>query len=426
MELKDRYSFKEIVEGQKKPLDFKIAAAVEVLKNAFTLPGPYSVAFSGGKDSTVLWHLIRTYFPDQSYHVIFGNTGVEFPESLKFARHLGKEWGDGEKVLFHEVLPLRLEEDELKYEAQRNILDRLIREGRLAEVLKNDGKLKSALALERMATSEEMEDFRARGLIWKKGIRKSYWYCVDQYGWPILGKSACKLTAKRINIDCFLRFSETVSDKEKLKDFYDLLRHVKVSNHCCSILKKEPSEKKQAELGVKVVIKGLMAAESHARMVSFSSRGHIFCSSRPHAQEFYHVSPLSFWTDDDIWEYIRLFNVPYGPLYDIEYTNHKGQVCKIKRNGCVSCATDIAFPNNHFSVLRQTHPEFWELYMSHGMAEQLIALQRYMGNGKKNYINIGRDADDVMERRPCAFDDIGEYIEKNEFTDSEYDSEAPI
>lgn len=418
------YTFKEIIEEQKKPLDYKIEKAVEVIRKALEISkGAVGVAFSGGKDSTVLWHLIRTYFPDAKYHVVFGNTTVEFTESLKFARKLGEEWSS-EYVQFHEVLPDRLGEDGLKYEAQKEVLEWLIQEGRIGEVLKDDGKLKSTVSLEKKAAPEMWEDFKNRGLVWKKGTLKSFNWCVDQYGYPILGKAASKLTAKRINIDCFLRFSKSDSEKEETLEYYDLIRQVKTSNHCCSILKKEPSEKKQAELGIDVIMKGLMAEESHSRLLSFATRGYIFKSHRPHAPEFYHVSPLGIWTEADIWEYIYRFECPYSPLYDIEYTNTKGQVCHIKRNGCVGCCTDIAFKDNHMSVLRQTHPDRWEHQMKSGLGEQLMNLQKYKSNGKVNFLNIAGNVEDAMDIRPCAFDEIGERIVTDNLTLSEYDSES--
>mgnify|MGYP002510222202 CR=1 FL=1 len=417
------YSFKEVIEEQKQPLDYKIEKAVEAVSEAFKLSkGAVGLAFSGGKDSTVLWHLVKTYFPDAQYHVIFGNTTVEFPESLAFARKLGREWSSDE-VQFHEVLPERLEEDGLKYEAQKEVLEWLIKEGRVKEVLKEDGKLKSTRTLENAATQEMWEDFWKRGLVWKKGTMKSFVWCCDQYGYPILGKAASKLTARRINIDCFLRFSKSESDKEETLEYYDLIQNVKTSNHCCSILKKEPSEKKQAELGIDVVMKGLMAEESHSRLLSFATRGYVFKSSRPHASEFYHVSPIGIWRDEDIWEYIHRFNVPYSPLYDIEYTNTKGKCCCIKRNGCVGCCTDIAFKDNHMSVLRQTHPKLWEHYMKSGLGDELMKLYRYKGNGRVNYLSVARNISDAIDMRPCAFDDLGERIVSDVITSSKYDSE---
>lgn len=418
------YTFKAIMEEQKKPLDYKIKKAVEVIEKCLKLSkSAVGVAFSGGKDSTVLWHLIRTHFPDAKYHVIFGNTTVEFTESLKFARKLGEEWSN-ENVQFHEVLPDILTEDGLKYEAQKEVLEWLIKEGRIGEVLKPDGKLKSTRSLERKATPEMWDDFRNRGLVWKKDTMKSFNWCVDQYGYPILGKAASKLTARRINIDCFLKFSKSESEKEETLEYYELIRNVKTSNHCCSILKKEPSEKKQAELGIDMIMKGLMAEESHSRLLSFATRGYIFKSHRDHAPEFYHVSPLGIWTDRDIWEYIHRYKCPYFPLYDIEYTNTKGEVCHIKRNGCIGCCTDIAFRDNHMSVLRQTHPDRWEHQMKLGLGEQLINLQKYKSNGRLNYLNIASDAEDAMDMRPCAFDDIGVRIVSDDLTISEYDSES--
>ena len=147
-----------------------------------------------------------------------------------------------------------------------------------------------------------------------------------------------------------------------------------------------------------MVMKGLMAEESHSRLLSFATRGYIFKSSRPHAPEFYHCSPLGIWTDADIWRYIEKYNVPYSPLYDMTYVNRKYEGCYIKRNGCVGCCTDIAFPDNHMSVLRQTHPHLWRHYMKSGLGEQLM--------------------------KPCAFDRIGERIVEDEITTSDYDSET--
>jgi len=410
------YTFKEITEEQKKPLGYKIQKAVDAIAEGFRLSNSaVGVAFSGGKDSTVLWHLIREHFPDAEYHVIFGNTTVEFPESLKFARRLGEEWAS-DRVHFHEVLPDRLEEDGLKYEAQVETLEWLISEGRIGEVLKDDGKLKSTRTLEMAATPEMWKDFRERGLVWKKGTMKSYNWCCDQYGYPILGKAASRLTARRINIDCFLRFSDSSSEKQETLDYYELLRHVKTSSHCCSILKKEPSEKKQAELGIDVVMKGLMAEESHSRLLSFATRGYIFKSSRKHAPEFYHCSPLGIWKDEDIWEYIEKYRVPYSPLYDMTYVNRKYEGCYIKRNGCVGCCTDIAFPDNHMSVLRQTHPSLWRHYMKSGLGEQLIKLEEYKNNGQLSFLRMAYNVDDVLDR-------IGERIVEDGITKSGYDSE---
>lgn len=43
----------------------------------------FHVAFSGGKDSAVLLHLIKKALPVESFVVIFGDTGMEFPDTYK-------------------------------------------------------------------------------------------------------------------------------------------------------------------------------------------------------------------------------------------------------------------------------------------------------------------------------------------------------
>lgn len=409
-------TFNEVMAEQKKPLDYKIGKAVEAITEGFRVSKhTAALAFSGGKDSTVLWDLIRRYAPEQAehLHVIYGNTGVEYPESLQFARELGAAWGGGR---FHETRPLPLERDGLKYEAQCEVLRYLTEQGRLPEILKPDGKLKRTTILEDLCPPEMWESFRKRNLIWRAGTPKSYFWCVDQYGWPLLGKAFSKLKAHRINIDCFLTYSKSKSQKPELADYYDILRQVKISQACCDILKKEPSEKMQAQLGVDVIFKGLMASESRTRQTNFATRGYLFESRRDHlpaGDSFWHCNPISIWTDDDIWTYIHRFHVPYSPLYDIEW--HETEYCdgechKIQRNGCMACGTDLLFPNNHLAALRRTHPKAWEVFMRRGLADEILNLQRAKRNGQYSILDYVYDANTLIDRNPCAFDRIDQIV----------------
>lgn len=404
-------NFDELKPLQELPLNDKIDRALYWIDAGFQASRHrQAIAFSGGKDSTVLAWLILTNFPEKKPFCIFGNTGVEYPESVRFARRFGKEFfGDR----FIEALPEKLEEDELKYQAQRETLEWLEREGRISEVLKDDGKLKSTRTLERAATPEMWDDFRKRGMVWKKGFRKTYWYCIDQYGFPILGKSKSKLDAKRINIDCFLKYSQTISESDELKEYYDVLRRVKISQHCCKLLKKDPSEREQAAHDVDVIFKGLMAAESRTRMTSFCTRGELFAGRHrdhlPEGDPFWHCNPLGIWTDDDIWKYIRDYHVPYSELYDIEWRDDDGKRRKIERNGCFGCATAMAFEDNQMAILRRTHPLIWEKVMKAGMAEQLQKLRIDRNNGQLSMLDM-YPVEDLIEFHPCVFDSINELI----------------
>lgn len=441
MEIKDyikpEYTFHEIIEFQKLPLEIKERITVEVLKQAFDLSNHrIAIAFSGGKDSEVVSDVVERNFPEKAKEIycIFGNTGIEFPESLKFAREYGKEhYGDR----FVETELLRLEEDELRYNFAKEIVAELEAEGALDEILKPDGKLKGQNALIKSALKRGYKLTNQNCFF--KGHKMNFSYCIEQYGAPLMGKSASKLDAHRINIECFLKYSESNTEKAKLKEYYDILRECKFSQHCCKLLKKKPSEKKQAELGVDMILKGLMASESHSRMTSISTRGHIFASHRQHIKDgpFYHVSPIALWTDEDVWEYIHKYNLKYSPLYDMTYTARDGSTQRIKRNGCIMCGTDIQFPDNHLSVLRQTHPKAWETCMQNfGYSEQLYKLFRikkdiniydsFTDDGTKSrMIERFGDTKRLLELKPCAYDDYGELVEINGTgLESEYDAEV--
>lgn len=411
-------SYTDLEIEQRKDLDYKIADAVKAIAAAFAVcKHRPAIAFSAGKDSTVLWHLIRTYFPEwaDKIAIIYGNTGIEYTECLQFARKLKKEWCNGN---FYEAIPGKTETEGLKYAAQAEVLQYLVETGRICEVLKDDGKLKSTAALEEACPPHLYEKFKQEGLIWPAGTRKSFWWCVDQYGWPLLGKAFSKLKAHRINIDCFLRYSESQSDDPKLLAYYELLREVKISQACCDILKKEPSERLQAELDVDVIFKGLMAAESRSRQTNFTSRGYLFKSHRPHLEAsgdpFYHCNPISIWTDDDIWEYIRRFNVPYSSLYDMGYKDDNRVFHKIKRNGCMGCGTDLLFPNNHMAILRRTHQKQWKVIMQKGMAAEIQRLQIAKRNGQVSLFDVYNTVDDLLDIRPCIFDRIDRLVLKSD------------
>lgn len=436
MTKKMEYTFEEINAEQKRPLNEKIKTALEVLRKAETLSRHHiAIAFSGGKDSQVVADLIERFCPElhKRCFLIFGNTGVEFPESLKFAREYGKKhFGDR----FFETKPLPLPEDELRYDAARQLVNKIEQENALTEILKDDGKLASQKAL--------IEAAKKRGWTLNTencffaGHPMNFLYCLEQYGMPLLGKSASKLDAHRINIECFLKYSRTASDSEKLKDYYDVLRECKFSQHCCKLLKKMPSEELQKKLDVDVIIKGLMAEESHTRMINVSTRGHIFESRREHITDgpFYHVSPIALWTDRDIWNYINYYKLEYSPLYDITYEDKDGQTRHIERNGCMFCGTDLLYRDNHLAVLRKTHPKAYEICMEKfGYRKALHTLfKKYKKQGimeamtpqgqTARMLFACGDLESIRRARPCAYDEIGDMMELEKTgLNEEYDPE---
>ena len=71
---------------QNYPLELKIMKTklrIEEWVSEYGVDGVY-VAFSGGKDSTVLLHIVRSLYPN--IEGVFANTGNEFPEIVQFVR----------------------------------------------------------------------------------------------------------------------------------------------------------------------------------------------------------------------------------------------------------------------------------------------------------------------------------------------------
>lgn len=71
---------------QAKPYEWKVEHAKDVIREFVEHEGESHVyvSFSGGKDSLVLLHLVRSIYPDVP--AVFANTGIEFPEQVKFVR----------------------------------------------------------------------------------------------------------------------------------------------------------------------------------------------------------------------------------------------------------------------------------------------------------------------------------------------------
>ena len=75
----------------RKPLEEKIEDTKNIIAERLGEFG-YScyIAWSGGKDSTLVVYFAIRYLPDVP--VMFNNTGVEHPETINYVRKLAKEW----------------------------------------------------------------------------------------------------------------------------------------------------------------------------------------------------------------------------------------------------------------------------------------------------------------------------------------------
>ena len=73
----------QLAQRQSLPLDCKISLSYSRIKRWYDQwNGMVYVAFSGGKDSTVLLHLVRSLYPEVP--AVFVDTGLEYPEIREF------------------------------------------------------------------------------------------------------------------------------------------------------------------------------------------------------------------------------------------------------------------------------------------------------------------------------------------------------
>jgi len=75
-----------------RPISEKLGIADHIIHKHFVQFDPELcfVAWSGGKDSTFMLYLVRQHYKD--IPVVFNNTGVEFPETVKFVHQLAQDW----------------------------------------------------------------------------------------------------------------------------------------------------------------------------------------------------------------------------------------------------------------------------------------------------------------------------------------------
>lgn len=178
-----------------------------------------------------------------------------------------------------------------------------------------------------------------------KGEMWNFKKVVERYGYPMFSKRVSNAIrtyqhaktnrTKQNSIDYIER------NFRKYKDYMEL----PISDKCCDKLKKDPLRRKAKELGMDCVILGILASESYQREKAWLEYGcNIFYKLKDNQ-----CKPLSFWTDEDITEYIDKYQVKIPDLYNMGYT----------RNGCMYCGFGVHLEpaeTNRFKRLKETHP----------------------------------------------------------------------
>lgn len=120
---------------------------------------------------------------------------------------------------------------------------------------------------------------------------KSFWECISQFGWPNESKGG-------------------TSKKSKA--------------HCCYYLKERPMQLSIREHRWLGLITGMLAIESRHRMLTAKGKGPCFHYKQWNICK---IHPILWWTEEEVWQFIREQGLPYNPLYD------QG----MPRVGCMPC-----------------------------------------------------------------------------------------
>lgn len=194
---------------------------------------------------------------------------------------------------------------------------------------------------------------------------------IEKYGYPLISKEVSRdvAVAKRKpygkTAQKFVRdsaFHKKYGDRYLLEKWKYLINApFKISNQCCNVMKKNPAKKFGKESGRKAIV-GTMASESDLREKNWLKYG---CNG--FEQKNPQSTPIAFWTEQDILQYIKKYNLPYSSAYGDIVTDNKGKLktTKCDRTGCVFCMYGVQCEKlpNRFQRLKETHPALWRYCM---------------------------------------------------------------
>lgn len=328
----NRHNKGDLQQMQSLPLEAKILMTQRRIRDWVDYwHGDVYVSFSGGKDSTVLKHIVDGMY--DNIPAVFVNTGLEYPEIQQFVREIKAG----------------------KYDCFNSDVEIIRPEMRFDEVIKDYGY---------PVISKEVAKqiyYARRGAAWATNNLKG----VDKHGNPV-------------------EFKQQFKKYAHLQD-----APFGISSHCCDVMKKKPIRKYESITRRKPFV-GTMASESTQRMQGWLKTGcNAYESKKAKSQ------PLSFWTEQDVLHYIKQFKVPYCPVYgEIKVAQHgeiEGQINMIDylgcyepedrlettgcdRTGCMFCmfGCHLEKEPNRFQRMKETHPKQYAYCMDQlGLKEVL-------------------------------------------------------
>lgn len=373
------------------PLDLKVRRTEQRIREwvDYWGKGHVCVSFSGGKDSTVLLHIVRKLYGDE-IPAVFVNTGLEYIEIQQFVKRFSNVVILRPEINFKEVItrygyPVISKEVSKCIEATRAYAKKFIEVDcgggtlpnvpvRTQQLFGMGGYSRSQDGLSK--NSGGGGNCRAECLT----MSCNYWELVrtaaqnQERGTGVVQKMfGVGLAEPKLikgNIPDKSRYSS-----EKYAPLLDA--DFLISDKCCAIMKKAPLKAYQKETGRHPFV-GMLAEESLLRKSSWLKNGcNAFSSSDPKS------SPLSFWTEQDVLRYIYDNNIELSVVYgEVVADDERGQINMLRcenqrlrctglpRVGCVYCpfgaGRERLSEEGRFIRLARVHPRQYEYVMGGG------------------------------------------------------------
>ena len=383
----------ELQQLQSLPLAVKIRKTIQRIKewvDHFGIDGVY-VSFSGGKDSTVLLHIVRQLYLNMK--AAYVDTGLENPEIREFVRQYENvDWLKPKKnfkqVILEYGYPLISKEVAECVSGARKYLTK-VRElyPELLTDIQTDSGCRIATGRKSLLELADMQALRAMtpggGQI--TNIENSPELANILNDRSIKGKrTRTALLLGMMDKDNQIRTAESIPEKDRsmfaqTKYKFFLEAPFEISTQCCNILKKSPAHRYERKTK-RMPITAQTAAESRLRTQKWLNNGcNGFNMKAPIS------NPMSFWTEQDILWYIRLHNLPicsvYGDIltdeeeesgeriyFDYETIMNAGlferpalHTTGCKRTGCMFCLFG-AHLERDFYRLQYVHENYPNIY----------------------------------------------------------------
>ena len=287
------------------PLEIKVAKTrlrIREWVNHYGENGVY-VSFSGGKDSTVLLHIVREMYPN--IEAVFVNTGLEYPEIQKFVKSFDNVTILRPKMRFDEVVK------KYGYPVISKEIAECVEQGRKA-LARNDGTYNYRL-------------LKLRGM------------ALDKDGNPS-------------------RYNKAKYEPLLYTDFVS-------SSQCCAVMKKKPVKQYAKQTG-RVPITAQMAQESQLRTQQWLKNGcNGFDMKAPisNPMSFWTEQDVLQYIKQNNLQIASVYGeVVYEDNHDqliIDGYGSKLTTTGCKRTGCVFCALGCHLDReSRFQRLKETHP----------------------------------------------------------------------